>query len=62
MSRIPEGWEYWTSELSCDDAWRTAREYKEAKERTQNSVFVRVKVIPVRGAHWVLKRDEERAA
>lgn len=60
MSRIPDGWEYWTSELSADEAWRRAVEYKQTRERTQNSVFVRVKVIPARGCFWILHQIEPR--
>lgn len=60
MSRIPAGWKYWTSEPSSDDAWRVAIEYKEARERMQNSTFVRIRVIPARGCYWILIREEAR--
>lgn len=60
--KIPQGFEYWTSERDADDAWRLAIEYKRVRERAQCDVFVRVKVIPAAGTHWVLTRVEERAA
>lgn len=58
--KIPAGWEFWSSELTGDDAWRAAIEYKQTRERVQNSVFVRVKVIPAGGAYWILRRVESR--
>jgi hypothetical protein len=61
MSRIPDGWEYWTSEPDPDAAWRVAIEYKQACERAQNGVFVRVTVIPgAPRSWWILRRIEER--
>lgn len=60
MSRIPDGWEYWTSELTSEEAWRVAVEYKQTRERAENSAFVRVKVIPANGAYWILRRIEYR--
>lgn len=58
--RIPEGWSFWTSERSCDDAWRMAIEYKQTHERAQGDVFVRVRVVPAAGTYWILTREEQR--
>ncbi len=60
-SRIPAGWEYWSSELSQDDAWRTAIAWKETRERVRGDVFVRVRVVQGPGdSWWILRREELR--
>lgn len=59
-ARIPEGWEFWTSESDFDDAWDLARELKETRERVRADVFVRVQVIAAEGVHWILRREELR--
>ena len=67
MSRIPDGWEYWTSEFDPDTAWRVAIEYKQTYERARNNAFVRVTVVPGPPqprpqSWWILRRIEERTA
>jgi hypothetical protein len=62
--RIPEGWEYCTSELDEDAAWRMAIELKQEREKLRPDLFVRVKVVPGygrgRGSWWVLRKDEPK--
>jgi hypothetical protein len=63
--RIPEGWEYCTSEHDEDDAWALAVRLKARREELRPDLFVRVKVIRARGPHasgawWILRRDESR--
>lgn len=60
MSRIPDGWEYWTTEKTAEEGWRVGVEYKQMRERVQNGTFVRIKVIPADGAYWILRRIEHR--
>lgn len=62
--KIPDGWEFWTSEPSSDDAWHLAVEMKQRYEGVRADVLVRVKVVPAAGGYWVLYRIEtkERAA
>lgn len=62
--RIPEGWEFWTSEESSPEAWRVAVEWKQMYERVRADAFVRVRVEPVRVGRdlsfWVLYRIETK--
>jgi hypothetical protein len=58
--KVPEGWEYWTSEPNEEDAWRLAMAYKETHERVRSDVFVRLRVVPAKGTHWILRRIEQR--
>ena len=60
-SKIPAGWEFVTSETTCDNAWSFAVEYKRLHEKVHADVFVRVKVVHGdHGAFWILRRLETR--
>lgn len=59
---IPDGWEFWTTEPDFDDAWELAAELKQARERVRGDLFVRVRVVPVQGVFWILRREERREA
>lgn len=58
--RIPEGWEYVTSDPSVDDAWRLACDYKQLHEKVNGGVFIRVRVIRAAHVFWVIRRVESR--
>lgn len=62
MAKIPEGWEFWTSDEDKEAAWSTAVRLKQQRERLRPDVFVRVRVVwSGQGTvHWVLRREERR--
>lgn len=59
--KIPEGFRFWTSEPEYEDAWQLACDYKKLWERSHAQAFVRVRVIPVQGVHWIATREESTA-
>ncbi len=58
--KIPGGWSYWDSQTGKEAAWRRAVELKGARERFRPDLRVRVRVIPAGGAHWILRKEEEK--
>lgn len=60
--RVPEGWEFWTTERGFEEAWQLASEYKRMREGVRADVFVRVRVVTAPGGHWILRREEQREA
>lgn len=65
MARIPDGWTLLTSDVDEEQAWATGVEFKQARERIRDDVFVRVRVVRSYGrgarAFWILTKEEERA-
>lgn len=64
-SKIPEGWEYWTTETELsvsgeEAAWQMAVLLKTRREALRPDLFIRVRVIKAGGAHWILRREEPR--
>jgi hypothetical protein len=61
-SRIPEGWEFVTSDQGWETAWSTAMRYKHERERLRPGLFVRVRVVPSGHLNtwWILKKEETR--
>jgi hypothetical protein len=60
-SRIPDGWEYWTTETHGEGAaWSLAVKLKQRREQLRPGVFVRVRVVRAGGAHWILRREETK--
>jgi squalene cyclase len=60
-SKIPEGWEYWTTESGNDDAvWATAVTLKHRREELRPDLLVRVRVVRAGGVRWILRREEPR--
>lgn len=60
-AKIPDGWEYWTTEpLSEEAAWDMAVRLKTKREALRPSVFVRVRVVRAGRAWWILRKEEER--
>ena len=58
-AKVPEGWQFWTSEPDSDRAWSLVLDYKRMREGARVGVFVRARVVPVRGVHWILLKEEE---
>ena len=60
--RIPDGWEYWTTELGWEAAWSTAMRLKLRREKLRHDLFVRVRVVPSGQPNtwWILRREESR--
>lgn len=58
--KIPQGWEYVTSDPDLNDAWRLAIDYKQLHEKARSDVFVRVRVIRAAHVFWVIRRTELR--
>lgn len=61
-ARVPDGWEFWTSEPDFDEAWTLAVEYKRMREGARVGAFVRTKVVPAQGVYWILLKEEQREA
>lgn len=60
--RIPQGWEYVTTDQNEDAAWRMAIAFKQKREELRPDLFVRVKAIPsgVGGWWWIIRKEEKR--